>query len=127
MSATNTFGITFAAGAGQLVAATVAATDINEYVWDGTIGATTTNKLISAAFPYANIQSVFIYSDQAVTLYTNATNGAGGNTFTVTALTPIFWYTGCGYTNPFTANVASIYGNNAGATVANVKVYVVYH
>lgn len=84
-----------------------------------------TDKLINIAYTYANIVGYFILSDATVTLETNATNAAGGDTITLTANLPKVFYTGFG-TNLFTADVTKWYITNASGGTATITARVLY-
>lgn len=127
MSKTHTIITQYVTDAGQILSAQSVETDMIQVEFDSTVAATTTNYLINLAFPYANMSSYLLYSDQALTVYTNATNGAGGNSFTLAAGVPYTWNAASGLTNAFTANVTKFYANNAGSTIANFKIYVLFH
>lgn len=84
------------------------------------IPANTTDQQENIAFNHTNLQAIYIKSDVAVTLETNATNATGGNTITIAAGKPFIWYSGCGLTNPFTSAVTTTYWTNATGGAANI-------
>ena len=74
----------------------------------------------------SQVVAVQFQSDQAVTLETNATDAAGGNTITLAANVPYQWCTGNPDTLALTADVAStIYVTNASGTAATVEAIIV--
>lgn len=84
------------------------------------VPATTTDQQENIAFNHTNLQLIYIKSDVAVQLETNAVNAAGGNTVAVAAGKPFIWFTGCGITNPFTAAVTTTYWTNATGGTATI-------
>ncbi len=84
------------------------------------VPASTTDQQENIAFNHTNLRGIWISSDVTVTLETNATNGSGGNTITVTAGVPFVWYYQSGVANPFTNAVTTTYWTNATATAANI-------
>jgi hypothetical protein len=72
-------------------------------------------------FVVARLQSIFIKSDQDVTLETNSSS-APTNTIALKANKPLIWYVGSYYANLFTADVTRMFFTNAGATAARVEI-----
>ena len=67
------------------------------------------------------IKSLYIVSDQAVTLETNS-GSAPDDTFSLVANKPLQWTTGDYHSNPITADVTSIFLTNSSGEAATVKV-----
>jgi hypothetical protein len=65
--------------------------------------------------------SVVIVSDKDVTLFTNASDGDGGNTISLFANVPFIWNTDSPFANPFTTNITQIWIRNDGASTATVS------
>jgi hypothetical protein len=73
------------------------------------IPSSTTNKLLTGfAFTLANLQDIYILSDQDVTLKTNST-GSPQETLTIKANKPFGWYKDSGIPAPFAGNVTAVY------------------
>lgn len=88
-----------------------------------TVPAAATNQAEAIAFDQPTLQGIYIKSDQAVTLKTNA-SGAPQETIALAANVPFVWYAGGGIANPFAGDVTNTFWTNAGATAANVYVRV---
>jgi len=80
-----------------------------------------TDQQVLIAFTVASVKGLVISSDQNMTLETNS-GTSPAQTFTLTAGQPLVWYTGCGYTNPFTVDVTAFYFTNGTAVTANVAI-----
>ena len=91
---------------------------VQEANLDFVLAASTTNQQMNLAFKIALLQSIFISSDQNITMKTNSTT-TPGNTITITGGDP---FLSTGAANPFAADVTTVYFTNAGATAANVSV-----
>ena len=101
---------------GQLVGAAV-----DSVAGDGEVGfddsiAISTNKEIDLAFAYAKLKSFAIYASGAVTLFTNANNGSGGDTLAIPAGLTV-WNTNDIAANPFAHDVTKLFVHNASGTV----------
>lgn len=86
------------------------------------LAATTTDQQEAIAFAYASLQGIYIKSDVAVTLETNATNHASGDIIQIAAGVPFVWIAGAGITNPFAFNVTTTYWTNATGGAATIYV-----
>jgi hypothetical protein len=89
---------------------------------DEVVNANTSNVLLGIAFNHTTLQSIFVLSNQDVSMKTNNTTGV--DSFSLSANKPLVWYTGCGLNNPFSADVTALYFSNAGNTNANVNIRV---
>ena len=78
---------------------------------------------IDITVAFANIVSFFFTLDQGGTVNTNASDGTGGNTFTLVAGVSKSWNnTITGVTNPITINITKIFVHNSSSTkTANFK------
>jgi len=94
------------------------ATGEQEINFDFVLAASTTNQQRPLAFKIALLQSIFISSDQNITLKTNSTS-APSDTKNITAGDP---YLATGISAPFSADVTTAYFTNPGTTAANVQV-----
>jgi hypothetical protein len=93
--------------------------------YDGAVPDNTINALIHGAFAYGDVKACCISSDRDVTIKTNSTSSPG-NTLNIAANTPLVYYLGGPWANPFTADVTQLYVTNSSGAVANVKVRVLY-
>lgn len=90
---------------------------------DDNVNATTTNKEFDIAITVANIKSIVITCDKAVTVKTNST-GSPQETITLTAGQAVIWAFDHLEASPFLGNVTKMYVTNAGAAVARFRVSV---
>lgn len=68
------------------------------------------------------IQSGSLYSDQNATIHTNASDGTGGQTITLTGGLGYCWNTAKGGSNPFTPTITKFFiTNNSSTTAATVR------
>lgn len=89
------------------------------------VAATTNNHATGYAYVQANLKSLSITSDQAVTLYTNAiSSGSPQDTIAIAAGQVLIWTLGTDLIArcPFSGDVTNIYITNAGGTVANIYI-----
>jgi hypothetical protein len=92
---------------------------------DESVATGSTDTLINGAFTYAEVKGVYILSDQAITIETNATDHTGGDILTMTANVPKVYFTNFGV-NPFAFNVTKFYVTNASGSTANITIRVLY-
>lgn len=85
-----------------------------ETVFSKSVGASQTDLLVPMAFTTANLMSIFLLSDQNMTLETNS-GGSPSNTFSLVANVPFVWQYQSGVTNPFSADVTAFYVTNTTA------------
>ena len=105
---------------GEQLTQNVTLTADTEVNGDIAVPATTTDLEAIVAFDKTKVKSVFVHSDQDVTVETNS-GSAPGNTITLTANTPLVWFPAMPLANPFTVDVTKFYITNAGASAAVVK------
>lgn len=89
-----------------------------------TITASSTNQTHTINITQSKLQTLFIYTDTTVTIYTNATSGgAPGHTLTFTANSPLAWTRTMPNANPFAStDVTTFYITNADTVnAANVR------
>jgi hypothetical protein len=79
----------------------------------------TTNQPIAIALTIAQIRSMVIWSNLAVTLKTNS-SGSPQDTFNLVADKPLMWDTDTWYPIPFLGNVTEMFVTNPGAQAATV-------
>jgi hypothetical protein len=87
------------------------------------IPSSTTNKLLTGfTFTLANLQDIYILSDQDMTLKTNST-GSPQETLTIKANKPFAWNINSGVPVPFAGNVTAVYATTGVLTAdANLNV-----
>ena len=106
---------------GQSLTQNVTLTGSEELNISASIAGNTTNEQHALAFTQSLLQSIYISSDQALTLKTNSSS-VPQDTLTIAANKPFCWYSGCGIANPFANNVTSLFVTNAGSTAANLNI-----
>ena len=89
-------------------------------------GQTDQQEVIAFSVASNKLQSVFIISDQAITVEFNSTAGSGG-AVTLVANVPYIWHTGSYFTNLITADVTTTYWTNASGSTANIRLEAVYN
>ncbi len=88
---------------------------------DESIVTATTDGLLNIAFDKDDVKSIYILSDQAITIETN--DGVSpGNTINLVANQPLVWQTGDYYTNKFTVDVTAFYITNTSGSTASLKI-----
>jgi hypothetical protein len=117
---TNRLTFTWANGSNSL-SYTITVTDEGTFELDVDLTSLQADKEVSAAFTLAALQSIYIYSDQDVTLETNS-GSAPGDTFTIKGGKPFVWYKDSGVPNPFTVAVTKFFLTNLYAGAATVKI-----
>lgn len=103
-------------GAGISQSASILPTGDTELAESLIVPISTTNQAAAFAFVLAKTQLVYIQCDQPLTIKTNNASSPG-NTITLAAGQPFFWYVGCSWTNLFTVDVTGLYLSNASATL----------
>jgi hypothetical protein len=93
--------------------------------FDEVVPPTTTNMPFSLALDISQVKSLYILSDQDVTLKTNSSSSPT-DTIALKANQPYIWYTGAYDASKITADVTQAFITNAGATQANVKMRWLY-
>ncbi len=76
---------------------------------------------IDVTIPVAKIVSGFVYSDQAVTVNTNAADATGGQSIALSAKKSFGWNNTMVASNPFTPTITKIFIINSGTSTANVR------
>lgn len=125
MSVSHTF--TFGHSGGSVSLADSVSVTGGALAYDGsfTVAGSTTDQQVGVAVTMAACLGVYIKTDQDLTLETNATDHAGGDSFTLKAGIPFVWLKNSGITCPFTADVTTMYFTNAGSTAATVYLRVI--
>jgi hypothetical protein len=76
------------------------------------------NVLVNCSLDVSAIKSVYILSDQNMTLKTNS-SGSPAETISLVANVPLTWYTNCYYTNLLATDITALYLTNASAAAAS--------
>ena len=109
---------------GRNASASFAITDNQETVTDVVVAASQTDYQVDTFdVVVARLKSLFIVSDQDVTIEVNSAAGSGGS-FALKANKPLAWYTGSYYACPFTVDVTSLYFTT-GAIAASANIQLV--
>lgn len=103
----------------SVVASTTEYTAAAEENFDSTAEADSTLE-IDMIVDVSQIVSFYIYSDQDVTLHTNATP-TGTQNIDIDAKKPLWWNTDANGTNPLTADITKLYFVNS-STVVDAKI-----
>jgi hypothetical protein len=121
MAFTHTPGYVYKTDVGQVANVSKAYVGNEENDFDGTVAASTTNQTETLVVTVANIQSLLLLSDQALTIKTNSATSPQ-DTITLKANVPIIWNTDSWDAKPFSGNVTNLFLTNGGSTLANVKI-----
>lgn len=119
MATSSSITFTATGGPSAITGVTASATGNEATVVSVTVPASTTHQLYSLAMPTADLKSVFLYTDGALTVKTNSTS-APDQTLTFAADYPLAWASGMPNTNPITTAVTQVYLTNASTTAAVV-------
>jgi hypothetical protein len=120
MSFTHKVGQSYTTAAGTVKSVTSTYTSDFEVGLDDTVAATTTNKEFDVALTRANLQSMVLTCDKAVTVKTNSTSSPQ-ETISLTAGQAIIWAHDHTESAPFAGNVTKFYVTNAGSADARFQ------
>lgn len=121
MALTSTISFTAAGGGTTISGVTASASGNNITQIADTIAASTTHQSFAIGIDVSTIQSLFIYTDGALTVKTNST-GSPDQTLTFAANQPLVWAYGMPVTCPLTTDVTMLYFTNGSSTDA-VNIY----
>ncbi len=131
MAFTHTILRSYTDVSGKPISYSEAITDDSEIPsFDGSIVAAGANVQIHVALTKANLKSVVMKCDQAVTIYTNdLSSGSPQDTIPLTAGQAKIWtlQTDGSGACPFSDNVTTMYVSNPGGTVANLQIRGIAH
>src|SRR5258708_222526 len=83
---------------------------------------------VDISWTNSKLQSLFLLSTRAVTIFSNVDGGAGNSTVALTANVPVVYQVHGGQVNPFiTADVTKLYMDNASGGSATVEIRVLVH
>lgn len=85
-----------------------------------------TDTPLAIALDVSQAKSVFILSDRDITIETNATNAAGGNTLALKANIPYVWITNKYHSLVFTSDITIAYVTNASGGVARLEIEILF-
>lgn len=85
-----------------------------------------TDTPLAIALDVSQARSVFILSDRDITIETNATNAAGGNTLALKANIPYVWITNKYHSLVFTSDITIAYVTNASGGVARLEIEILF-
>lgn len=125
---THSVGVLYKDDAGTISSTTHSYTDDTEYGLDGLVLAGAVNKEFDIALTLANLKSLVLFSDQAITIKTNSTSSPQ-DTIVLQAGKEVVWTNdgAAGGANPFAGNVTKFYISNAGLKDANFKFRALAH
>lgn len=118
---THKIGITFANDAGTITSTTDSYSVDSEVNLDEAVPASSTNKEYDFSITVANIKTLCIYCDQAVTLKFDSTSSPTPQ-LALVAKKQIIWTIDHLEANPLTANVTKVYVTNPALVAANLKI-----
>ncbi len=118
---TQTITYTYSASNDANLSGSIAQTGDGSFSLTIALPTPTTNQEVDVSWTNTNLKSLFMLSDQTVTVKSNS-SGAPDNTVTVTANVPAVFQASSGQTNPFlAANVVKLYVTNASGTAATLQ------
>lgn len=91
---------------------------------DETIPASTSNHPMVFTLDISAVKALWIMADGDMLLETN-NSGTPTDDISLLANQPLVWYTGSYHANPFTADITSLFGTNAGASAVNLYIRVI--
>lgn len=121
MAFTHTLGVTYKTDAGTITSTTDTYTADAELDIDDTVAASTTNKEFDLSVTIANVKSMVLYADQAVTVKTNSATSPQ-DTISLAAKKQLFWNIDSHDSIPFAGNLTKLFVTNSGGVAANFKV-----
>ena len=137
---TGTLTLRFTRGAENVpatsAASAIAITADNSQDCDFTLTDQETNKEVNTDIDASELQALFIYSDEDITLKANGDGAAetpADFTLTITGGKPFVWYIGCGLPMPLTdaeggaTDVATWYASTTSEDGATVKIRALYN
>lgn len=105
---THTLGVTYHTDAGTITSTSSSYTGDSEENLDVAVPANTTNKEYDLTCIAADLKSLVLYSDQAMTIKTNS-SGTPQETIVLAAKSQLVWNTDSAMAKPFSANVTKIF------------------
>lgn len=90
-----------------------------------TVATGSTDAQITFDVDVSEVESIFIVSDQDVTLETNS-GSAADDTFSLLANKPLEWQSDSYHANPFSADITDLYITNSSGSTATVIARAIY-
>lgn len=125
MAATHNLGTNWSGGGLSLSASNSYSGTGESNIVDETVADSVTDQEITITIDVSAIQSIYILSDQALTVETN-NGGAPVDTITLVANTPYIWHTGSYFTNLLATDVTALFLTNASGSTATFNLRCVY-
>ncbi len=119
---THSVGVTYKTAAGSITNTTDSYTADGEVNISDVVAAGVSNYSFDVTFDPANVKSMVLYSDQAVTVKTNSSSSPQ-ETISLAAKIQRVWTTDHTEVIPFSGAITKFYVSNAGTTDANFKFY----
>jgi len=124
MSVDSTISFTATGGSTAINGITSSATGTSGTQIDISVPASTTDQVFAIAIDISELESIFLYTDGALTIETNS-GGSPNDTFVFTANKPLVWVSGMPTIdtvsgNPFDVDVTALYLTNATAAAVNL-------
>ncbi len=128
MSISHTIIRSYRDQSGNLITGSSTITDDTELNTSVVITAGATNHEVDWSATRANLQSLCLFTDQAITIKTNS-SGSPTDTISMNANQEIAWGLAVDSLSrcPFSADVTKLYITNAGANNANVQIRAIAH
>lgn len=118
--ATHSYTFTWARGS-ETFAQTISYTQDGEKNFDASVAGLTVNQEIDIAFVKLKVNSMIIFTDQAITIKTNS-SGSPQETLTIAASSPWLYRSDDNRANPFAGDVTKMFISVPGAAAATVKI-----
>lgn len=125
MAATHNLGTNWSGGGLSLSASNSYSGTGESNIVDETVADSVTDQEITISIDVSAIQSIYIISDQALTVETNNA-GAPVDTITLVANVPYIWHTGSYFTNILDTDVTALFLTNASGSTATFNLRCVY-
>lgn len=120
MSISHSYSDSWQSGS-NIISRSVTMTGTEEINLDFSLAANTTAQAEPMVFNKTSLQSIYIVSDQNISILTNSSTEPQ-ETLTIKASVAFSWNISSGIPVPFAGNVTAFYFTNATATAANISV-----
>lgn len=118
---THSIGVSYKTAEGNIASTTSSQTGDQEFNYDAAVSAGAVNAAVLAPITKADLLSVCIYSDQAITIKVNSTSSPQ-EVITIAAKQQVQWNVASPFACPFSGDVTEFFISNAGAVPANVSI-----
>lgn len=89
---------------------------------DETIPGASSDLAVTWSCDVSELDAIVVLASTDMTVETNSA-GSPVNTLALKAGRPVFWFTGCGWACPLTADVTALYVTKAGAGDASLRIW----